>query len=260
MKNVTDWKTDVRNAEWIAELLQQGLLTASSIPDKARRELRKLLTYHKNLVKTCGKDLNRLQKMLERANIKLSGTVRDIKRKNARAFLSILLDGGTIDAFRVQEMYDKKKVAHNLKASNEQLADNMNGFMALFQHKLMKEAIFTLMSLASTSEILVMRKKQLLQYRILPRQQKQARMPLYPLIGTDMNHFAADAHFCAGMCPKNNESTGKRKSGKTRKGTPCWHAGCMRTLKKLAACYSRFYSRCTSSTKCRESTFPSAVC
>ncbi len=75
MKNVPGRKTDVKDAEWIADLLQHGLLTASFIPDKAQRELRELVTYRKSLVKK-ESELNRHQKMLEGANIKLSGTVQ----------------------------------------------------------------------------------------------------------------------------------------------------------------------------------------
>lgn len=99
------------------------------------------MTYRKSLVKTKGSDLNRLQKMLEGANIKLSGTARDINGKSSRVFLARLLDGKKIDASTVQEMYDRKEIAHNLKANNAQLADDLNGVMTLLQRKLMREVI-----------------------------------------------------------------------------------------------------------------------
>ena len=75
MKAVPGRKTDVKDSEWIADLLQHGLLTASYIPDKAQRELRELVSYRKSLVGECNRELNRLQKMLEGANIKISGTI-----------------------------------------------------------------------------------------------------------------------------------------------------------------------------------------
>ena len=101
-----------------------------------------MVTYRKSLVKTHGRDLNRLQKNVGKSKHQAIWHCTRYKRKKRKAFLSILLDGGTIDAFRVQETYDKKEITHNLKASNEQLADNPNGFRALFQRKLMKEGYF----------------------------------------------------------------------------------------------------------------------
>ena len=79
MKAVPGRKTDVKDAEWIADLLQHGLLTASYIPDKDQRELRELVRYRKSLVGERNRELNRLQKMLEGANIKISGTITDIE-------------------------------------------------------------------------------------------------------------------------------------------------------------------------------------
>ena len=97
MKAVPGRKTDVKDAEWIADLLQHGLLQASYIPDKAQRELRELVGYRKSLVVVRTRELNRLQKMLEGANIKLSGTVAEINGMSARIILNELLDGKTID-------------------------------------------------------------------------------------------------------------------------------------------------------------------
>ena len=92
MKAVPGRKTDVKDAEWIADLLQHGLLQASYIPDKAQRELRELVGYRKSLVADRTRELNRLQKMLEGANIKLSGTVAEINGMSARIILNELLD------------------------------------------------------------------------------------------------------------------------------------------------------------------------
>ena len=104
MKAVPGRKTDVKDAEWIADLLQHGLLQASYIPDKAQRELRELVGYRKSLVADRTRELNRLQKMLEGANIKLSGTVAEINGMSARIILNELLDGKTIDKTRLEEM------------------------------------------------------------------------------------------------------------------------------------------------------------
>lgn len=98
MKAVPERKTDVKDAEWIADLLRHGLLQPSYIPDKDQRELRELVCDRKSLVGERTRELNRIQKMLESANIKLSGTISDINGKSARSILEYLLTGASIDS------------------------------------------------------------------------------------------------------------------------------------------------------------------
>ena len=141
MKAVPGRKTDVKDAEWIADLLQHGLLQASYIPNKDQRELRELVRYRKSLVGERTRELNRLQKMLEGANIKLSGTVSDINGKSARSILEYLLTGQFIDEAKYDEMYEKKVIAHNLKASKEQIIDDLNGVMSPLQRRMMLELL-----------------------------------------------------------------------------------------------------------------------
>ena len=95
IKAVPGRKTDVRDAEWIADLLQHGLLTSSFIPPAAQRELRELTRYRTNLVEERARAVNRLQKTLEDTNIKLGDVATDIMGKSARAMLEALLDGQT---------------------------------------------------------------------------------------------------------------------------------------------------------------------
>ena len=141
MKAVPGRKTDVKDAEWIADLLQHGLLQASYIPDKDQRELRELVRYRKSLTGERSRELNRLQKMLEGANIKLSGTVRDINGKSVRNLLESLITGERFDEAKFDEMYSKKGIAHNLKASKEQIIDDLNGVMSPLQRRMMKELL-----------------------------------------------------------------------------------------------------------------------
>ena len=141
MKAVPGRKTDVKDAEWIADLLQHGLLQPSYIPDKDQRELRELVSYRKSLVGERTRELNRLQKMLEGANIKLSGTVSDINGKSARSILEYLLTGEFIDEAKYDEMYEKKIIAHNLKADKEQIINDLNGVMSPLQRRMMKELL-----------------------------------------------------------------------------------------------------------------------
>ena len=229
MKAVPGRKTDVKDAEWIADLLQHGLLTASYIPDKDQRELRELVQYRKSLVGERTRELNRLQKMLEGANIKLSGTVNDINGMSARNILNYILTGEEIDEAKYDEMYDKKLIAHQLKASKEQIIDDLNGVMTSLQRRMMKELLAHLDELNAHIKNL----DDEINNFMKPEEQKAAKaiqdipgigntsaQAVISVIGTDMSRFATDAHISswAGLCPGDNQSAGKRKSGKTRKG------------------------------------------
>ena len=97
MKAVPGRKTDVKDAEWIAELLQHGLLKASFIPSREQRELRELTRYRKSLTEECSRELSRLQKVLEGANVKLASVVGDIQGKSARKLLDKLAAGDSLD-------------------------------------------------------------------------------------------------------------------------------------------------------------------
>ena len=141
MKAVPGRKTDVKDAEWIADLLQHGLLHASYIPAKDQRGLRELVRYRKSLVGERGRESNRLQKISEGANIKLSGTVRDINGKSARNILGYILTGKNSDEAKYDGMYENKVIAHNLKASKDQIVDDLNGIMTPLQRRMMKELL-----------------------------------------------------------------------------------------------------------------------
>lgn len=201
MKAVPGRKTDMKDAEWIAELLQHGLLQASYIPDKAQRELRELVRYRKSLVGERTRELNRLQKMLE---------------------------GEKFDEAKYDEMYELNDIAHNLKASKEQIIDDLNRIMTPLQRRMMKE-------LLSHLDELNVHIKNLDEEidKFMKPEEKQASeaiqtvtgigntsaQTIVAVIGTDMSRFPTDKHLSswAGVCPGDNESAHKRKSGKTRK-------------------------------------------
>ena len=229
MKAVPGRKTDVKDAEWIADLLQHGSLQPSYIPDKDQRELRELVSYRKSLVGERTRELNRLQKMLEGANIKLSGTVSDSNGKSARSILEYLLTGEFIDAAKYDEMYEKKIIAHNLKANKEQIIDDLNGVMSPLQRRMMKELLAHLDELNKhiknlndeIDNFMKPEKKQASQaIQDITGIGNTSAQAIISVIGTDMTRFPTDRHISswAGLCPGNNESAGKRKSGKTRKG------------------------------------------
>lgn len=229
MKAVPGRKTDVKDSEWIADLLQHGLLTASFIPDRAQRELRELVGYRKSLVQDKNRELNRLQKMLEGANIKLSGTITDINGKSARNILEVLVQGGTIDSEKYDEMRKEKAISGRLKASKEEILDDLNGVMSQLQRKMMR----VLLSHVDELNRHIKELDDQIDDHMKPDEKKaveaisevtglgtDSSRIVISVIGTDMGRFPTDGHLCswAGLCPGDNESAKKRKSGKTRKG------------------------------------------
>ena len=228
MKAVPGRKTDVKDAEWIADLLRHGLLKASYIPSKEQRELRELVGYRKSLVADKTRELNRLQKMLEGANIKLSGTVSSIDGKSARNILKLLVQGEKIDVSKLEELKNQKLIASNLKASYEQLAEDLNGVMTKLQRQMMKELISHIDELDKHIENLneqiddhmnLDEKKAVNEIKKVTGIGEDGAKAIVAVIGTDMGRFPTDAHLAswAGLCPGNNESAKKRRSGKTTK-------------------------------------------
>lgn len=229
MKAVPGRKTDVKDAEWIADLLQHGLLRASYIPDKDQRELRELVRYRKSLVQERARELNRLQKMLEGANIKLSGTVCNINGKSARNILEYIITGESIDDAKYDEMYKKNVIAHNLKAEKQQILDDLNGVMSPLQRRMMRILLNHLDELnAHIAELdndiddfmKPAEKEACKAIQDLPGISSRSAQIIVSVTGHNLERFPDAAHLCswAGICPGNNESAGKRKSGKTNKG------------------------------------------
>ena len=258
IKAVPGRKTDVSDAEWIADLLRHGLLKASFIPKKAQRELREAVRYRSSLVGERSRELNRLQKMLEGANIKLSGTVSNINGKSSRSILEFVLAGNTFDCAKYDEMYQKKEISHNLKASKEQIIEDLNGVLSPVQRKVMcvllkhlddlnkyiaelDDDIDNFMNQSEKDASNAIQK-------VTGIAEKSAQA-IISVIGTDMQRFPSDAHISswAGLCPGNNESAGKRRSGKTRKGNAllrstlvvCAHAAVKNTSSYFYAQFKR---------------------
>lgn len=229
MKAVPGRKTDVSDAEWIADLLQHGLLRASFIPDKAHRELRELVGYRKSLIKEQSAELNRVQKMLEGANIKLSGTISDINGVSGRNLLNAILSGEKMDLAKITDMRREKLLANNLKATNEQLVDDLNGVLTSLQRKMLAVMLKHIDELAKHIAQLdddidrhMKDEEKIAAARIqeLPGIGNTSAETIISVIGADMSRFPTDKHVSkwAGLCPGNNESAHKRKSGKTTKG------------------------------------------
>ena len=229
VKNVPGRKTDVRDAEWLADLLQHGLLNASFIPSRPQRELRELLSYRRSLVADRAREVNRLQKVLEGGNIKLSGTVSNIVGMSGRALLDAALSGARVGAGDIARMREEGAVSRRLKASDEQLADDLEGVLSGVQRRIIREILGHVDELDAhiaaideevDSHMDDGQKAAAEAISGIPGMGETSARAVIAVIGTDMSRFPTAGHLAswAGLCPGDNESAGKRKSGKTRKG------------------------------------------
>jgi transposase len=222
MKTVPGRKTDVLDAEWIAELLQFGLLRASFVPEASQRELRELTRLRTSLVQERSRAVNRLQKILEGANIKLASVATDVMGVSGRAMLQAIVAGET----------DTKVLANlalgRLREKIPQLEQALAGRVKPHHRFMIQEILIHIDDLDGSIERLNREVEERLRpfevelglLDTIPGVNRRTAQELIAEIGTDMTRFPSDGHLAswAGMCPGNNESAGKRKSGKTRKG------------------------------------------
>jgi transposase len=222
MKNVPGRKTDVKDAEWIAGLLHHGLLKGSYIPSRDQRELRELVRYRRSLIDEKAREANRIQKVLEGANIKLSSVASDVLGKSGRSIIQALIEGETSS----DTLSDLAQGA--LKKKREELRRALNGLVGPHQRKLLATQLRHIEFLEEEIAQLDEEVKE----RMLPFQEDLEHLDTIPgvgertaqqilaEIGTNMDQFPSAAHLCswAGLAPGNNESAGKRKSGSTCKG------------------------------------------
>ena len=223
LKGVPGRKTDVLDSEWLAECFQLGLLKASFIPPAPVRELRDLTRYRTSLIRERARTANRLQKVLEDANIKLAGVVTDIQGVSAWAMLQAIVSGTT----------DPEALAGLakglLRKKREQLVAALSGRVKphhrfliaehLSQIEYLEEAIQRIGT--EVAERLRPFELQVKRLDSIPGISRQIAEVLLAEMGWDMSRFPTDKNLAswAGMCPGNNESAGKRRNGKTRKGS-----------------------------------------
>jgi transposase len=230
LKAVPGRKTDVRDAEWIAELLAHGLLRGSFVPPPSVRELRELTRYRTSLVRDRARTLNRLQKVLEAANIKLASVVSDIDGVSARLMLEGLVAGqrDTEELARLAKGRLKEKHAQLVEALSCRLQPHHSFLIAehLAQIDYLEGAIERLSG--QIEEKLRPFEQQISWLDTIPGVNPRTAEVLWAETGGDMSRFASARHLAswAGMCPGNNESAGKRRSGRTRKGSP-WLRHCL---------------------------------
>ena len=139
MKNVPGKKTDIKDAEWISDLLQHGLLKASYIPDRAQRELREVIKYRQSMIQERTRELNRLQKMLEGANIKVVSKFSKLENKTCRGLIDYILE--LEENEEIEEEKVRKLINNNVKSSLEEIMIAMEGVVTPIQKELMKLVI-----------------------------------------------------------------------------------------------------------------------
>jgi transposase len=223
IKAVPGRKTDVKDAEWIAELLRHGLLRGSFIPSKPQRQLRELTRHRTTLVQDRARVINRLQAVLEDANIKLAAVVTDIRGVSARAMLEALIVGER----DVTVLADLAR--GRLRAKRDQLEEALQGYCTPHHSFLLTEYLSQIdylddaIARVSTmiAQDLEAEQEAVALLDTIPGVSQRTAEVLLAEIGTDMTRFPSAKHLAswAGMCPGNYESGGKRLNGKTRKGS-----------------------------------------
>ena len=222
IKNVPGRKTDVNDATWISDLLAHGLIRASFVPPQPVQEMRDLTRTRKQLVREAARHSQRLQKTLEDANIKVASYISDILGKSGRAILDALAKGET----------DPEKLADltsgRLKASRKELIEALRGRMRPHHRFLLKLHLGQIDALDQAVRDVEARLGDALQpFRDLegllitiPGVSATTAQVILSEIGVDMSRFPTSGHLIswAGLCPGNDESAGKRRSTRLRKG------------------------------------------
>lgn len=223
MKAVPGRKTDVKDAEWIADLLRHGLLKSSFIPSREQRELREVARYRKSLIEERAREVNRLQKILEGANIKLDSVVSDITGKSARKLLRLITANEEIAVDEVSQL-----IHGRMRPKLDQIMLAIEGITTSLQRRLLAQVVDHIDDMTRRIENMDDIIKEYMKHYEdaisaideLPGIARRSAEVIIAEIGIDMHRFPSAAHLCswAGVCPGNHQSAGKRKHGKTTKG------------------------------------------
>jgi transposase len=224
MRAVPGHKTDVKDAEWLADLHRHGLLKASFIPPQPIRELRELTRYRKTLVQERAQEINRLQKVLEGANIKLAAVATDVLGKSGRLMLDALV-GGAQDAEALAELA-RGRLRAKLPELRLALEGRVQPHHRFLLTRILAHIDFLEESLAQVQQEIEQRLRPFEEAMVLAQSvtgiQELAAAAILAEIGTDMSRFPSDAHLAswAGVCPGNKQSGGKRLNSATTSGNP----------------------------------------
>jgi transposase len=225
IKNVPGRKTDVNDAMWIADLLAHGLIRSSFVPPQPIQELRDLTRTRKQLVREISQHSLRIQKVLEDANIKLGSVLSEVLGVSGRAMLGAIIEGES-DPHRLADL-----AQGTARRKHDELVEALHGRIRPHHRTLLRLHLNLIVALEHTvGEIDAAVGKSL--EPIHQRTRLLTTMPgisdvsaevIVAEIGTDMTRFATPGHLIswAGLCPRNDESAGKRRSTRLRKGGAC---------------------------------------
>jgi transposase len=233
IKNVPGRKTDVTDATWIADLLAHGLIRSSFVPEEEMQQLRELLRTRKQLIRQQTSHIQRLQKTLEGANVKLDSVITDIVGKSGRAIVQALIAGETNPA-KLAALADRR-----IKASSKELREALRGRVT-HHHRFLLHVHLQHIDFAEAAIQDIDRRVEALITQMdeevkagqapfrsliallvtIPGIGQLAAQAILSEIGFDMTRFPTAGHLLswAGLCPGNNESAGKRRSTRLRKG------------------------------------------
>ena len=255
VKNVPGRKTDVNDATWLADLLAHGLIRGSFVPDEQTQEMRSLLRTRKQLVRERSSHVQRLQKTLEDANIKLDSVIADIMGLSGRAMIEALVAGES-DPDRMAELAHRR-----IKAPPEVLREALRGRVTRRHRFLLRLHLQQIDALdAAIAEIDQEVDADVEPFRAaiallttIPGVSALSARVILAEIGRDMSRFPTAGHLVswAGLCPKSDESAGKRRSPRMRKGAPwlkttlvqCAWAASRKKASYLQAQFHRLHAR-----------------
>jgi transposase len=221
VKNVPGRKTDVKDAEWLADLLAHGLVEASFVPDAPIAGLRDLTRTAKQLTRERVQHVQRIQKHLQAANVRLDSVLSDIMGKSGRRIIDAIVGGQT-------EPRKLAALARGVKATPEQLAEALEGRVSLATRKLIRTHLSIIDALDRTlaelekdiDEALLPFAEAVALLKTIPGLGDGTARVVVAEVGADMSRFKTPGHLVswAGLCPRMDESAGKRRSTKIRDG------------------------------------------
>ncbi len=223
MKNVPGRKTDIRDCQWIAQLLQHGLLKGSFIPPRPQRELRDLTRQRTQMVDEASRISNRIQKVLEDANIKLGSVASNVVGASGRLMLGAIIAGqdDPVQLANLAQRRMRSKIPQLEQALYGKLTDHHRWMLRLLLDQLQATEQFIARMDDRIAELTRPLEPVLEKLDAIPGVDRRVAEVLMAEIGPDMTPFPSHAHLAswAGISPGNNESAGKKRSGKTTKGS-----------------------------------------